>query len=149
MTSLQSSVTGSVTLAPFAGLTSAGAAGAGGGATLIVSAAVRVVLSVPVIVDDAEDVTGWVVTVNVRLVAPAATVTLAGTVAAAVLLLESETALPPAGAAADNVTVPVDDAPPFTLPGLSDSDDRVGALTAPGVTVRPADCPIPKLSARP
>jgi hypothetical protein len=89
-----------------------------------------------------------VVTVNVRLVVPAATVTLAGTVAAAVLLLESATTLPPDGAAADSVTVPVDDVPPVTLVGLSDNDDSVGPAL-PGVTVRPADWPRPVLSARP
>lgn len=143
MAEFQLNVIGRVTLAPFAGLASVGAPGAGGGATLIVNAALRVAPSVPLIVEEVEVVTAWVVTVNVRLVAPAATVTLPGTVAAAVLLLESETTLPPDGAAADNVTVPVDDAPPFKVVGLSDSDDSVGALTAPGVTVRPADCPMP------
>jgi len=40
--------------------------------------------------------TPLVLTVNVALVAPAATVTLEGTVAAAVLLLESATCAPPA-----------------------------------------------------
>ena len=40
------------------------------------------------------------------LVDPAATVTLAGTVAAEVLSLDSDTTAPPAGAALDNVTVP-------------------------------------------
>ena len=117
---------------------------------MIVSAALRdVEPSVPVIVDVAWEVTVCVVMVNVRLVAPAATVTDAGTVATAVLLLDSDTTLPPDGAAADNVTVPVDDVPPLTLVGLSDSDDSVGPLTAPGVTVRPADWPMPTLSARP
>ncbi len=41
--------------------------------------------------------------------APAATVTLAGTRAANVLLLESDTMAPPDGAAPLNVTVPVED----------------------------------------
>jgi hypothetical protein len=63
-------------------------------------------------------VTALVVTVNVALVAPAATVTLAGT-AAADALLDRETTAPPLGAAPLSVTVPVDDAPPLTLVGLS------------------------------
>jgi hypothetical protein len=45
-------------------------------------------------------------TVNTALDEPAATVTTVGTVATAVLLLDSETVAPPVGAAADNVTVP-------------------------------------------
>jgi hypothetical protein len=57
-------------------------------------------------------VTEEVVTVNVALVAPAATVTFAGTVATAVLLLVSVTNAPLAGAGAFNVTVPVDEVPP-------------------------------------
>ncbi len=47
------------------------------------------------------------VAVNVFVVAPAATVTEAGTVRRA-LLLDSETVTPPAGAADDSVTVQVD-----------------------------------------
>lgn len=50
-------------------------------------------------------VTDVVVTVKFALVDPAATVTLLGTLAEE-LLLESETTLPPDGAAADRVTVP-------------------------------------------
>lgn len=53
--------------------------------------------------DDA--VTDVVETVKVAVVAPAVTVTLGGTVTAA-LLLESVTPNPPAGAAAVSVTVP-------------------------------------------
>src|SRR2546429_2323603 len=53
-------------------------------------------------------VTTLVLTVKVALVAPAGTVTLEGTVTAAVLLLESATCAPPAGAAPLNVTVPVE-----------------------------------------
>jgi hypothetical protein len=66
---------------------------------------------------DAE--TTLVVTAKVALVAPAAIVTLAGTRAAVVLLLESVTCAPPAGAGPLNVTVPVDEFPPTTLVGFS------------------------------
>jgi hypothetical protein len=135
-------------VAVFAGERSVGAAGVDGGPALTVSVVVRVVPSVPVMIDDVDDATLWVVTVKVRLVVPVAIVTLAGTIAAAVLLLESATTLPPDGAAADSVTVPVDDVPPVTVVGLSDSDDSVGPAL-PGVTVSPADWPWPVLSARP
>jgi hypothetical protein len=70
-------------------------------------------------------VTALVLTVKVALVAPAATVTLEGTLAAAVLLLESVTCAPPAGAGPLNVTVPVEDCvPPITLVGLSVNEER-------------------------
>lgn len=104
-TSFQSNVTGNVTVAPLEGATSPGAAGVVVGA-LTASVALRFTPSVPVMVADVEDDTACVLTVNVRLVDPAATVTLAGTVATAVLLLDSATTAPPEGAAEDNVTVP-------------------------------------------
>ncbi len=77
--------------------------------------------------------TALVLTVNAALVAPAATVTLDGTLAAVVLLLESVTTAPPEGAAPLRVTVPVEDCPPPTtfvgfsvrtgrIPGLPDWD---------------------------
>ena len=66
---------------------------------------------------DAE--TALVATVNAALVAPAAIVTLAGTLAAVVLLLESATCAPPTGAGPLSVTVPVDEFPPTTLVGFS------------------------------
>lgn len=69
--------------------------------------------------------TALVLIVNVAAVAPAATVTLAGTRAAAVLLLESTTMAPPAGAAALSVTVPVEEFPPTTLVGFTVSDETV------------------------
>ena len=67
-----------------------------------------------------------VATVKLALVCPAATVTLAGTVAAA-LLLDNVTAMPPVGAAAVSVTVPVELAPPVTVLGFSVSDEGTGA----------------------
>ena len=74
-------------------------------------------------------VTIVVAAVNVAFVAPAATVTLAGTVAAAFELV-SVTASPPPGAALDNVTVPVDEAPPTRLAGERATDVRLaGGLT--------------------
>src|SRR5258708_38710248 len=80
-----------------------------------------------------EAATALVLTVNVALVAPAATVTLDGTLAAVVLLLESATTAPPDGAAPLNVTVPVEDCvPPITLVGFSASVERVTAADADG-----------------
>jgi hypothetical protein len=57
-------------------------------------------------------VTADVVIVKVPVVFPDVTVTLAGTVATAVLPLVSGMVIPPAGAAAYKVTVPVDVPPP-------------------------------------
>ena len=76
--------------------------------------------------------TGVVVTENVAVVAPAATVTLGCTCAAAVLLLDSVTMAPPEGAAEAKVTVPVDEVPPITDVGLN-----VTLLREPVSTVRP------------
>src|SRR5947209_13467446 len=74
--------------------------------------------------------TADVFTVKVALVAPAGTITLEGTVAAPVLLLESRTWAPPAGAGPLSVTVPVEDCtPPTTLVGLSVSEETVGGAT--------------------
>jgi hypothetical protein len=68
--------------------------------------------------------TALVLTVNVALVAPAATVTLDGTLAAAVLLLNSVTSAPPDGAGPLSVTVPAEEFPPVTLVGFSESEER-------------------------
>src|SRR5437763_4383901 len=82
-------------------------------------------------------VTVFVATVNLAVVAPAATVTDVGTVAALVLLLFNATTAPPAGAAALSVTVPVLFAPPVRLPGFSVIKASAGltirALEAGGV----------------
>jgi hypothetical protein len=93
--------------------------------------------SVAEIVDAVLAATAVVVTVNVAVVAPAATVTLAGTVADA-LLDASVTTKPPAGAAADNVTVPVLDAPPATVVGFNVTD-----VSDAAVIVRLAVCEAP------
>ena len=74
----------------------------------------------------AEVATVLVVIVKIALVAPAGMVTLAGTVATAVLLLESEMTAPPLGAGALSVTAPVEGDPPVTLVGFSVSEARVG-----------------------
>jgi hypothetical protein len=82
--------------------------------------------------------TGIVVTVNVAVVAPAGTVTLTGTVAAAVLPLDSVTTAPPDGAGPFSVTVPVDEVPPITEVGL-----RVTEVREAAVTVKVADVVAP------
>jgi hypothetical protein len=81
---------------------------------------------VPVIVAVTFAATGTVDTVNVLDVVPAATVTLDGTIAIA-LLLERLTTAPPAGAALESVTVPVLDAPPVTVVGDKESVERFWA----------------------
>ena len=76
-----------------------------------------------------EEPTGVVLTVKVALVLPAGTVTLAGTVAAPVLLLDKLTTAPPLGAGALSVTVPVEELPPVTLVGLRLREESVGGVT--------------------
>ena len=72
------------------------------------------------------DETVVVETVKFAVVDPAATRTLARTVAEP-LLLVSVTVAPPVGAAADSVTVPVDDEPPVTDVGESVTLETVGS----------------------
>ena len=75
-----------------------------------------------------------VFTVKVALLLPPGTVTLAGTLAAP-LLLERVTCAPPVGAGPLSVTVPIEDCtPPTTLVGFNVSEETVG-----GVTVSDAD----------
>lgn len=62
--------------------------------------------------------------VNVALVAPVATVTVAGTVAAT-LFEERLTTEPPGGAGYVNVTFPVDGVPPDTVIGVTDTAERL------------------------
>lgn len=75
-----------------------------------------------------------VVTAKFALVAPAGTVTLAGTVAATEST-ESDTTAPPAGAAPLNVTVPVEPLPATTLVGLSDTAESVGPVAPAALSV--------------
>jgi hypothetical protein len=108
-----------------------------------VSTAVRVAAPyVAEMVAELVAVTVFDVTVKVALVAPAGTVTLAGTVATAVSLLESVTAAPPEGAADVSVTVPVEEPPPVTLAGLRPSDETDGPVPN-GTTVKVADFDTP------
>src|SRR5207247_529263 len=102
---------------------------AAGGAT--VSPAVRVTPpALAVMVATVDAVTDVVAMAAVALVAPAATVTLPGTVAAP-LLLVSVTPIPPAGAADVNVTVACADVPPpTTLAGRSPIADSAAAAGA-------------------
>jgi hypothetical protein len=67
----------------------------------------------------------FVATVNVAVVAPAATVTDGSTVATLGLLLVNVTTAPPAGAAALSVTLPVLFAPPVRVAGFSVIEARV------------------------
>src|SRR2546427_12331228 len=93
--------------------------------------AVRVVLLYEAeILTVVETIARDVFTLKVALVAPSGTVTLAGTVAAA-LLLERERRAPPLGAGPFSVTVPVEDPrrPTITLSGVSDGEERaVGSM---------------------
>jgi hypothetical protein len=70
-------------------------------------------------------------TLNVAVEAPAATVTVAGTVAAALLLVRA-TAKPPVGAMLEIVTVPLTAVPPFTVVGLTATAESAGGLTVSG-----------------
>jgi hypothetical protein len=98
-----------------------------------------------VIVTDVAVVTLLVVTVKLTELAPAGTVTLAGTVDA-LELSESDTTAPPVGAGALNVTVPVEEAPPTTLAGLTVTADSAGA-GAGGFTVMAENWNAPSIAA--
>jgi len=90
-------------------------------------------LAVAVIFAEEFVATGSEVTVNVPVVAPAATVVVVWTVATEVALEARLTVRPPAGAALERVTVPADVAPPATDVGL-----RVTPVTPPAVRVKVA-----------
>jgi len=124
-----------VTLSPLrpVAVTVSVAACPGGGCGVTVSGADFVAPpNVPAIVTTVDALTAVVVTLNVALFAPAATVTVAGTLTIIVLLLESVTLAPPAGAAAVSVAVPCAAFPPTTLVGLSVMLDNDGAAGGGG-----------------
>src|SRR5215216_895989 len=107
----------------------------GGGAEFTVSTALRVApppVAVIVALPEPD-----VETLKEALVAPAGTVTDAGTLATA-LELESDTASPPVGAAPESVTVPVELEPDVTVDGLSVSAVALGPV-ATGSRVSVAD----------
>jgi hypothetical protein len=76
-----------------------------------------------------DEATDRVVTVKVAVLVFAATVTLAGTVAAEVVELASVTTAPPGGALPVNVTVPVEGVPPTTLVGLTETVEFAAGVT--------------------
>lgn len=85
------------------------------------------------------DVTAeFVATVNVAVLAPEETVTLAGTVATLVSEDARVMTTPPAGAFPSIATVPVDSVPPVRLKGLKETDERTA-----GSTVSVAFCVTP------
>jgi hypothetical protein len=84
------------------------------------------------------EVTVVVLAVKVALVAPAGTVTLAGTVTRAVLLLDSDTTAPPAGAGAPRITLPVDGVPPTTVLGLNSTLWSMGNNRRKSLKLSPA-----------
>jgi hypothetical protein len=130
-----------VTLAGFTATVESDAGGGGAGGGVTVSVTLRAFPpNAPLIARDVDAVTDAVLTVNVALKAPAGTVTLAGTVAALVLLLDSVTTAPPEGAALVKLAVPCDVLPPTTLTGLSAMPASEGAwLKAPAVKRRTDD----------
>ena len=100
----------------------------------------RAVPRVAVIVATVFAGTALVVTVKVAVVAFAATVMLAGTCTAA-LLLDKVTTAPPAAAFPFSVTVPVDGVPPRTETGL-----RATEFTLAAITVRLAVRVVPSMA---
>lgn len=98
------------------------------GETTSRSTVIRTPFRVPEIVARLGQRTNAVPTAKVALVDPVGTVTLAGTVALG-LVLASATTTPPLGAGPVKVTVPVDEPPPVTLDGSSDSAAKAGGTT--------------------
>jgi len=91
-------------------------------------------LYVAVMVAGVDAVTTEVLIVTLAVTRPAATVTVAGT-GKALLLLESATVIPPVGAALPRVTVRVAFAPPLTLVGETETEVRAAGTTGTIVTL--------------
>lgn len=92
---------------------------------MIVNTALALPLLEAVIVAEVVDPTRDVLTGKVALVCPAGMTMLPGGVAEA-LLLEKNTPRPPEGAAMLSVTVPVEELPPRSEDGLSESEETPG-----------------------
>jgi hypothetical protein len=78
--------------------------------------------------------------VNTVDIEPCGTVTVAGTLAAVVLELESATVTPPLPAASVRLTVPAPDRPLTIVPGLTETLLRAaagGLMVTPNVTLAP------------
>jgi hypothetical protein len=73
--------------------------------------------------------TAAVVTGNVAVVLPPGTVTLGGTLATEMLLLDSDTTAPPLGAGPLSVTVPVEPSPATTEDGFTDRETSDGRMS--------------------
>ena len=101
-------------------------------------------LRVAVIVAVWSDVTAAVVAVKVAVVAPAPTVTEAGTVTAPVALLDNATLVPPSDAAFEIVTVHVvvEDAPGVVLPHCRDVTAGTTTSERFAVTLTPFSAPV-------
>jgi hypothetical protein len=69
---------------------------------------------------------------NAAIVNPAAMLTLAGTVAREVLLLDKEKTAPPPGAGALRMISPVEAFPPLTLVGFNVSENEAGEVCCEG-----------------
>jgi hypothetical protein len=82
---------------------------------------------------------------KLTLVAPSATVTVAGTVAEPGIRLKTDMTTPPGGAGAGTVIVPIAELPALTVPGLTVKADNVGGGggVPGGFTVRSADTVTP------
>ena len=108
-----------------------GGGGGGGAAAVTLAVAVRPTPSyVAVMMTGVFVLTLVVATVKPTAVVPAPTVTLAGTLATAGLLLDNDTVAPACGAPADSITNPEVGEPPATLDGLTVTLCSVGPAAA-------------------
>jgi len=98
-------------------------------ARVVVAECVPKLVVVAVIVSLSFAATATVVTVNVVLLEPAGTVTDAGTVAFLLLDVRATGSAPPVETAPTSVTVPVEELPPATDVGVTDTADTNGGHT--------------------
>ena len=92
--------------------------------------------------------TAKVVTVKLAEVCPPGTLTMPGTFAAALLLVESVTEIPPEGAGELRNNVPVEFVPPLTLIGLMLIDCSNGGAFGSGATLTKMDLVTPPAVAK-